>query len=121
MKTAELEGKILDYYVALAVGHVWRYKWMMNDEWEPKTYTEWQQAEYGHGNPTPPYSSDWAFCGPLIERFELRLSMAGRHAWRAKYFETGDFDHVEGKNPQEAICRAVVAFYFGPDVPDVKL
>lgn len=117
MKTAELEGKILDYYVALAVGHTWRCKWML----EENGYNAWQSYEEGWGNPTPPYSSDWAMCGPLIERFELRLSMAGRHAWRAKYFKTGDFDHVEGKNPQEAICRAVVALHFGQDVPDVKL
>lgn len=118
MKTAELEGKILDYYVALAVGHVWRRKWDPEDE----NYTSWQSYENGWGNPTPPYSSDWALCGPLIERFDLSIIPDRLKCWDCMYFNnTGNLMQASSKTPQEAICRAVVALHFGQDVPDVKL
>lgn len=118
MKTAELEGKILDYYVALAVGHPWRCKWMLEED----GYNAWQSYENGWGNPTPPYSSDWAHCGPLIERFDLFILPDRLKCWDCMHFNnTGSLMQGSGKAPQEAICRAVVALHFGPDVPDVKL
>lgn len=120
MKTAELEGKILDYYVALAVGHVWRRKWYPEDE----NYNSWQSYEEGWGNPTPPYSSDWAACGPLIDRFGFCIESGGKDgSFMAHYFHgpRADWDKIEGRNAKEATCRAVVALHFGQDVPDVKL
>jgi hypothetical protein len=121
MKTAELEGKILDYYVALAVGHTWRCKWML----EEKGYNAWQSYEEGWGNPTPPYSSDWAAGGPIIERANIGINLYDRgKCWGAWFggscYESCDPD-AEGPTPLIAAMRAYVALHFGPDVPDVEL
>lgn len=128
MKTAELEGKILDYYVALAVGHTWRCKWML----EKDGYNAWQSYEQGWGNPTPPYSSDWAVGGPIIERANIGMYCSEK-SWNAcangepnfgprlENVDDGNFLEFNGSTPLIAAMRAYVALHFGPDVPDVKL
>ena len=118
MKTAELEGPLLDYYVALAVGHVWRCNWMLEEE----GYNVWQSYEQGWGNPTPPYSTDWAHCGPLVDLFHLSVIPGRLPCWDCMYFNTiGNLMQANGKTPQESICRAVVTMHFGQDVPDIPL
>ncbi len=128
MKTAELEGKILDYYVALAVGHTWRCKWML----EKDGYNAWQSYENGWGNPTPPYSSDWAVGGPVIESAHIDVSLCWDYGFSNKpWYEAmiSSHDWPDGKSQDQwdgptmlvAAMRALVALHFGQDVPDVKL
>lgn len=120
MKTAELEGKILDYYVALAVGHVWRRKWDPEDE----NYTSWQSYEQGWGNPTPPYSSDWAVGGPVLEKERIAIIPdLGCPIYCAKFYDKTaiQWRFFESRTPLVAAMRAVVALHFGQDVPEVKL
>lgn len=127
MKTAELEGKILDYYVALAVGHVWRLPLSVYSSLSEREY-----YEEGFGNPTPPYSSDWAVGGPVIESAHIDVSLCWDYGlnskpWYEAVVSSRDWpdgksqDQWEGPTMLVAAMRALVAFYFGPYVPDVKL
>lgn len=119
MKTAELEGKILDYYVALAVGHVWRRKWNPENE----NYASWQSYENGWGNPTPPYSSDWAAGGPVIEKEQItiRPDFQGGAVGLFHNEQFSGWEELDGPTMLVAAMRAIVVKHFGYDVPDVKL
>lgn len=127
MKTAELEGPLLDYHVALAMGHVWR---RPRDEFEG--YNAWQAYERAFGNPTPPYSTDWAAGGPVLEAKHIDVSLTWDYGFSDKpWFEAMvsshewqdgvSHDQWEGPTPLVAAMRALVAFNFGQDVPGIPL
>lgn len=127
MKTAELEGPLLDYHVALAMGHVWR---RPCDEFEG--YNAWQAYERAFGNPTPPYSKDWAVGGPVIEAKHIDVSLTWDYGFSDKpWFEAMvsshewqdgvSHDQWEGPTPLVAAMRALVAFHFGHYVSGIPL
>ena len=118
MKTTELEGPLLDYHVALAMGHVWR---RPRDEFEG--YNAWQAYEQAFGNPTPTYSTDWAVGGPVIDRERITIKAwdDGSGEWTADVERMTPITAYSGPTPLIAAMRVLVAFHFGQDVPDVKL
>ncbi len=100
----------------------WRYR---NDgQW-------WQRATKGRASDfyvsflPPPYATDWAWCGPLVEKYHVNLyggPAPGRRAacfLKELYDEDDPFDGKPWKygeetdTPQRAICLAVIAAHEG--------
>lgn len=110
MRTSELTGALLDYWVARAEGFS-----------DAKIVGE-------QGNPNDefclinrrPYmpSTDWAQGGPVIEREEISL-LPG--PWSAQVFLEDGLRSFEGigLTPLIAAMRAYVASKFGDEVPDL--
>jgi len=99
-KVAELEGALLDAAVALAEAH-------------PLTRGRW------------PYSTDWQFGGPIIEREQIAIVENGykRTEWdayvRGRYSQDDFLDgdgFASGPTPLIAAMRAYVASKFGDEV-----
>lgn len=115
MKTAELTGALLDYWVARAEG-------------VPATQLFFYQTPYTietvcgrHVLNNFPvavrYSTDWAQGGPLIEKYNLDMFEVD-DIWSSSVFEQPDID---GDTPLQAICRAVVRAAFGDEVEEVAV
>ncbi|PHM42369.1 phage protein NinX family protein [Xenorhabdus szentirmaii] len=132
LKTSELTGRALDYAVAMI-------------EHSPTVISESGKCIVGipnlicrdfNGNLMPEYypyspSTDWALCGQLIDKYLDDLAYV---AFRGPYWIANSrivrleddfsiFQTQEGKTPQIAICRAVVASQLGNeiDIPDELL
>lgn len=129
MKTAELTGVHLDYWVAKAEGHA------LTSEWNQETY-----VLIGAGTdedlqrPFQP-STDWVQGGPIMEREGIVVfptliewdAVAGKHmadGFEAMYEPSCYYDHtIEGDHKQEGrtmlitAMRAYVARKFGDEVP----
>jgi hypothetical protein len=109
MKVAELTGAKLDYWVyhALNGKHL---------------------ADFTGG--TVPYSSDWAWGGPIIEREEIEINVSehrlyapdGKTLWAADWYpkkgKQQDCHSQKGSSALEAAMRCYVASEFGEEVPD---
>lgn len=125
MKTAELTGADLDYWVARAEG-------IPAEQLEIRGVPRTDQRICVHkappidgwmGNPLQvlAYSTNWLQGGPLIEKHQLTvLRDGGWHAGKSFMHEfcAGDGDG-EGGTPLIAICRAVVRAAFGDNVEDL--
>jgi hypothetical protein len=65
----------------------------------------------------PPFATDWAWCGPLIENHKISI-LPFCEKWGAN-----PFAHVEGTqyadSPQRAICLAVIATHGQPADPGI--
>ncbi len=76
------------------------------------TYPKWrhsQGAEYVSENP-PAYATDWAWCGPLVEKCGLEVGIRRKTgAWSATTLGVWE----EADTPQRAICLAVIAAHAG--------
>lgn len=126
MKTAELAGADLDYWVARAEGipaeqleirgvprtdlRICVTSRLIVEGHEGSRYTE-----------VLAYSTNWMQGGPLIEKHQLTvLCGGGWHAGKSFMHEfcAGDGDG-EGGTPLIAICRAVVCAAFGNEVEDL--
>ncbi len=93
MKTADLAGKLLDRWVAKAIGQ----------------------------QPGPAYSSDWSAGGPLLYREKVMTSpMMGKPGvWCACVVTTsGNPRYQEGPDLLTAGMRALVVSKIGQEVPD---
>lgn len=119
MRTAELTGALLDYWVAraegLSVGIV---------NGRPVLWVGARCDKPGcavvhkRGGPAPAYSSNWMHSGPLIDKHIANLTTDG-FSWRAVAWEAAGVKcPAEGATPLQAICRAVVRAAFGDEVPD---
>lgn len=107
VKTSELSGKALDWAVAETQGR--------------KRITT-TRKEFGLNvakNIVPPYSTEWAWCGPLIASFGVWIS-DDEGAFTASCKPHFDRAIYDAETPQIAICRAVVAAKLGDevDIPD---
>lgn len=114
VKTAELIGRALDWAVAIAEGYHpdrpqdgqltlnQRYI-VVGDKSVHKCY--WYLP-----------STEWEFCGKLIERFNAHLIFMYPENWKAMVIRGEGY----GETPLIAICRAVVAYKLGDevDIPD---
>lgn len=123
MKTSELIGALLDYWVARAEGAQ-----PVNDYGRP--CLQWPGAcalMDATKNPcyitTPDYSTDWNRAGPLIEKHfsmhdEFQLSRHRDGSWAVMPCrDDGEpYFYVDGDTPLQAICRAVVRAAFGDEV-----
>lgn len=76
------------------------------------TYPKWRHKN-GHeyvSEAAPPYATDWAWCGPLLDKYRISLDWAPD-----KVGDGGSWDFMtngaEGcaDTPQRAICLAVIA------------
>lgn len=129
MKTSELTGALLDYWVARAEGlevtalpkdqryspparHMVRLK-----SGDPERCEfAWHGVGYRF---IPNYSDDWAQGGPIIERERIGtrwLGNDGDNRWVA-YGSDGQADAF-GPTPLVAVMRAYVASRFGDEVED---
>lgn len=107
VKTAELSVRALDWAVAEIKGR--------------KRITT-TRKEFGLNvakNILPPYSTEWAWCGPLISEFGVWVSETPV-THQASCETNGGRYVLQGDTPQIAICRAVVASKLGDtvDIPD---
>lgn len=109
MKTSELTGAQLDFWVAKALGY------------DPDVITL-SNIDDIPANPRFPYSRDWTLSGPIIEREQISIGYGDqggqeRGGWTAFVHEVDglefDFD-----SPLVAAMRAFVASKFGEEVPD---
>ncbi|MDR9839404.1 phage protein NinX family protein [Herbaspirillum huttiense] len=101
MKTAELEGTRLNYWVARA------------DDFD---HAGADFVQHVHDA-----AQEWYYGGPLIERERIAILPQfedGKVSWRA----TNDKVHraYDGPTPLIAAMRAFVASRFGDEVPDIK-
>lgn len=115
-KTSELTGALLDYWVARAEG-------CQDAEIVGGVCLYVHHEEPGDDGWWTPYepSTDWAQCGPLIEKYKLIAEPSNylmHGAWYAQAWQQDDTG-MYGATTQEAICRAVVRAAFGDDVPEV--
>lgn len=116
MKTSELNGPLLDYWVAKAEGEnpvpdnlrpsgfIIRNGWCVGSDYTPST--RWEQA------------------GPIIEREKIRAEYRDKGVWMGGYGENywiasyrGGLTE-KGATPLVAVMRAFVASKFGEYVPD---
>lgn len=126
MKTAELTGAELDYWVARALG--WEffsgptppdgsYCLSGSNKWAKPPGEPWQCAEcwgFPHA-----YSTDWARGGPLIEREEIDLNHRGVEVAPSAWYCVATSMHGlerQGHTPLIAAMRAFVAHKFGDEV-----
>lgn len=119
VKTADLEGKALDWAVAKAVCPQ-----SFRDSCNSDGLPYWSEGWLNNGSP----SSDWAQCGPLIDEYGIGIlgpepddesdAIAAGINW---YGDDGSYG--EGPTVQIAACRALVAHTFGDEVevPEVLL
>jgi hypothetical protein len=134
VKVSELNGRLLDAWVARAEGHnVATIK-------QGDTVVGYQLYYYsGDTPPLPEYSTDWADGGPILEKAAIgwrdrgRTSNVGVHKglssvegqpWEAWFCDGGDeggngfLDRVQvGETLLIAAMRAFVASRFGDEVP----
>lgn len=111
-KVSELEGALLDAAVAKA-----------NGDW-PFLMLRWPQLPWLLRS--RPYSSEWEYGGPIMERKGIWLSCDDAGEWVASFFphsESGPVDGppdvkriFEGPTPLIAAMRAFVASKFGEEV-----
>lgn len=123
IKTAELTGVVLDWAVAKIENHQWRCPWML----EKEGFAAWQIYEGGWGRPTPGYSTEWEFGGPIIERERIELIYFGEDGmmdspWESKmgsdihYIDQGPGQAMGGPTPLIAAMRCYVASKLGDEV-----
>jgi hypothetical protein len=127
LKTAELTGAMLDYWVAKAEGHAeveltghsagGNVKRQFCEVVLPGEDGQEYWTEYDP-------SKDWARGGPIIEREKISVIQEryGNDEWEAgRVRETGEHHYTEnamfGPTPLIAAMRAFVASKFGDEVP----
>lgn len=117
MKTSELTGAHLDYWVARAEGILAEQLTIRRVQrsteyhvvFEPSTL-----AERLMGWKVKRYSTDWAQGGPLIERHNLEV-----YRWNEEWEAWCNSDeYCRAETPLIAICRAVVRSVFGDEVKE---
>jgi hypothetical protein len=117
MKVSELEGAVLDYWVAKANGA----DGQIIKSYSPCNLDYFQLAS---GTPFRP-STHWAHAGPMIERERIVAFPDGAGGWAAfvqknptcSYVDTTAYDEMRGPTLLIAAMRAYVASKFGDEVP----
>ena len=118
MKVAELEGALLDYWVAKAEGL--EIDSAFEKGLHPHLYV------FGDGDLADfAPSSNWGDGGPLIERGLISLlflpaDSPDRTQDRWEAFTNSEGPSFESASPLVAAMRAHVASKFGDDVPDIN-
>lgn len=116
MKTAELEGAQLDYWVAKAEGHRVRLVGEIVVFYEGGDDSGLKERRGPQFSP----SADWSDGGPIIEREKIELSYIDIDCWYARVnpyaAEPYGIPPYEGATPLIAAMRAYVASKFGDEV-----
>lgn len=122
IKTSELTGATLDWAVATAQGARWQEPSVRAGFWI------WPGPPLRYSMKAPPYSSDWAQGGPIIEREKIAILPDDGHRfsqWRAFCWHPSQHDltfedatsHMEaGPTPLIAAMRCFVASKLGDEV-----
>lgn len=129
MKTAELEGAALDYWVARAEGLKIG---CIPDEPDAlavlvRGFVKIIKCKSGIAictNGTYWPSRRWEDAGPIIEREQIPMSPVVGGTWESEYVcwqgeDDADTKTVRGKTPLIAAMRAFVASKFGDEVEDI--
>jgi hypothetical protein len=138
MKTADLTGAHLDYWVARAEG-IPAEQLEIREVQRSDTRTPgplcirklpYRDPVIGPDEVALRYSSHWAFGGPLLEKMNADLAygrpLENGHWLREGYSARLSREDwplcgwVQGPTPLMAICRAVVRAAFGDEVDEVK-
>ncbi|WP_105610649.1 phage protein NinX family protein [Cronobacter malonaticus] len=107
MKTAELTGAALDWAVA---------------ETQGRRRIATSRKEFGLSvakSIIPPYSTAWAWCGPLIDEYKLNVSHmpSGRRPDEPWFCcNNSETFWCTGGSAMVAVCRAVVSEQLGDEV-----
>lgn len=112
MKTAELTGAKLDYWVARANGT--DAADLRIDRGNGRNLADC--VFYKSGYPFRP-STHWAHGGPIIERERISICEDNGYGWDA-HVGAGAFYGIQCATPLLAAMRAYVASKFGDEVPD---
>lgn len=114
MKTAELKGATLDYWVARAEG----LEEPMIDGMYEKVCTYVHHYEPGDDGWWTEYepSTNWAQGGPLIEKYAITPYPSPFGGWDG--YNRPDIHESRSETPLQAVCRAVVRTAFGDEVPE---
>lgn len=122
MKTSELAGVLLDYWVAKAEGYEpWAGATMPKGDfmWKAARATGSTAGWLSHK-----FSQDWSLAGPIIEREQILVAPNGApgSGWHARTKSGGGFlsEELQGPTPLIAAMRAYVALKFGAEVLDAK-
>lgn len=107
VKVAELEGALLDYWVARAEGSP------LSAEWDSSVISGVLIGTGAGDLQTFAPSTDWQHGGPIIERERIQLWGCGE--WMAKVNKMAGNSGV-GPTPLIAAMRAYVASKFGEEV-----
>jgi len=124
MKTANLIGPALDYWVARAEG-VPPESLEIRRVQRSDDYHCVLVAQRLGGAPTAvgviDYSTSWRMCGPLIEQYRPELVPTWpRGGWYVRSQDKPcDGDQVYGETVLVAVCRAIVRAAFGDEVDEV--
>lgn len=119
MKTADLQGALLDYYVAKAEGE----DPVMMGSVVLSSKTTDGGNQWNHGPLVLGYSTNWTQCGPLIEKYKLNIESPdyAHTPWVVSIYSSKRHAYMYGygTSPLQAICRAVVRAAFGDEVEEV--
>lgn len=124
LKTSELTGAQLDYYVARAEGipaEQLAIRRVPRTDWVHVVLEERDKIGATTGARVLNYSTDWAQGGPLIQKHSLDLINAFDGSWFVTSLRHKVEDAQHGDTPLQAICRAVVRAAFGDDVEEVPV
>jgi hypothetical protein len=110
MKTSELEGAVLDRWVAKAEGIEVKYS----------TTEKYWRIDRNPDNIHWMPHRDWSQAGPIIERESISLLAPKLGSlWEASYGDSVETQALfSGRTPLEAAMRVYVAIKFGAEVPD---
>ncbi len=117
MKTAELTGALLDYWVARAEG------WTFGPQHKTLECDVWRDADGCIVGVIPASawkpSTDWAQGGPIIERERMKVEPLNDGAWTTAA-RNGAHEIVGAIGPTALVSamRAYVISKFGDEVPD---
>lgn len=112
MRTTELTGTVLDYWVARAEAHKWKMGSNNIPQYPPASTNCWQSWRP---------STSWAQGGPIIERERIELSAPPSGEWIGVTYVNGKLIVPEAPTPLVAAMRAHVASKFGDVVEDTQL
>jgi hypothetical protein len=125
MKTAELSGALLDYWVAKAIGHDPEMgAWTLTGE-PLCRIRDWNRpGTLVNGKRFEPHK-DWAHGGPIIDREEMAFQRERMEDGSPIYFaRAGAYGETrcESSGPTHLIAamRAIVASKYGNEVPDLE-
>jgi len=123
VKVAELEGALLDLWVARAEGEVLAPAHPAPD---PNSGTYWlKMGQFASVKPCPQYHRRWDDAGPIIER-ELGTFTIERHSRSVPIWYWADMgrtlarSRMGGPTHLIAAMRAYVVYRFGEEVPDLE-
>lgn len=121
MKTAELTGAQLDYYVARADGipaEQLSIRQVQRTDLQHCVIT-FLPGQFGTCKDAAlAYSTSWTQGGPLIDKFRPHHMPSLNGGWWAA---AGRSRFVHGSTALEAICRAIVCSKFGEEVEEIAV